>query len=120
MIRRVFVEEKNGHSSTALLNDLKGNLNMEIPPARVLQRYDIEGVDDAQFESVKNLIFCEAPVENIYEETFPTADGDTVFAVEYLPGQFDQRADSAEQCVQKALWAQVHALSLTYLATNIT
>ncbi len=100
MIRRVFVEEKNGHSSTALLNDLKGNLNMEIPPARVLQRYDIEGVDDAQFESVKNLIFCEAPVENIYEETFPTADGDTVFAVEYLPGQFDQRADSAEQCVQ--------------------
>ena len=100
MIRRVFVEEKNGHSSTALLEDLRGNLNTEIPSMRVLQRYDIEGIDDAQFAAVKNLIFCEAPVENIYEETFPTNDGDSVFAVEYLPGQFDQRADSAEQCVQ--------------------
>lgn len=100
MIRRVFVEDKNSHSSTSLLNDLRGNLNIEIPSVRILQRYDIEGIDDAQFDAVKNLIFCEAPVENIYEESFPTSDGDIVFAVEYLPGQFDQRADSAEQCVQ--------------------
>ena len=100
MIRRVFVEDKNSHSSTSLLNDLRGNLNIEIPSVRILQRYDIEGIDDAQFGAVKNLIFCEAPVENIYEESFPTSDGDIVFAVEYLPGQFDQRADSAEQCVQ--------------------
>ncbi len=100
MIRRVFVEDKNSHSSTALLNDLKGNLNIAIPSVRILQRYDVEGIDDSQYEAVKNLIFCEAPVENIYEESFPTNEGDTVFAVEYLPGQFDQRADSAEQCVQ--------------------
>ena len=52
MIRRVFVEEKNGHSSTALLEDLRGNLNTEIPSMRVLQRYDIEGIDDAQFAAV--------------------------------------------------------------------
>ncbi len=126
MIRRVFVEEKNGHSSIALLNDLKGNLNLEIPSARVLQRYDIEGVSDSQFEAVKNLIFCEAPVENIYEENFPLADGDIVFAVEYLPGQFDQRADSAEQCVQivaktrpKVACARVYVLGAGVSADDI-
>ncbi len=100
MIRRVFVEEKNGHLSNSLLGDLRSNLNLEIPSVRVLQRYDIEGVSDSQYEAVKNLIFCEACVENIYEENFPINEGDIVFAVEYLPGQFDQRADSAEQCVQ--------------------
>ncbi len=100
MIRRLFVEEKNGHSSKALLDDLRENLNIEIPGVRILQRYDVEGLDDSQFEAAKNLIFCEAPVENVYEESFPSEEGDAVFAVEYLPGQFDQRADSAEQCVQ--------------------
>lgn len=68
--------------------------------ARILQRYDIEGLDDEVYARVKNLIFCEAPVENIYEGSFPLAEGEEAFAIEYLPGQFDQRADSAEQCVQ--------------------
>ena len=126
MIRRVFVEDKNSHSSTSLLNDLKGNLNIEIPSVRILQRYDIEGIDNAQFEAVKNLIFCEAPVENIYEESFPTKDGDIIFAVEYLPGQFDQRADSAEQCIQivaktrpSVACAKVYVLGAGVSAENV-
>lgn len=101
MIRRVFVEDKNGHCAGALLNDLKGNLNLKkLESVRVLQRYDIEGLDDEVYGRVKNLIFCEAPVENLYETDFPMKSGETAFAIEYLPGQFDQRADSAEQCVQ--------------------
>ena len=80
---------------------MKGNLNLEgLESARILQRYDIEGLDDEVYARVKNLIFCEAPVENIYEGAFPLAEGEKAFAIEYLPGQFDQRADSAEQCVQ--------------------
>ena len=100
MIRRIFVEDRHAHSAKSLLADLKSNLNISIDSLRILQRYDVEGLDDAQFESVKNLIFREAPVENIYEEKFPVKDGDAVFGIEFLPGQFDQRADSAEQCVQ--------------------
>ncbi|MBO5255708.1 MAG: hypothetical protein J6B07_07810, partial [Opitutales bacterium] len=101
MIRRVFVEDKNLGSSTSLLNDIKSNLNLaNLEGLRVLQRYDVEGLDDTSFEKVKNLIFCEAPVENLYLENFPMCNSEIAFAIEYLPGQFDQRADSAEQCVQ--------------------
>ena len=101
MIRRVFVEEKIPNTSTALLNDIKSNLNLHsLEGLRVLQRYDVEGLDDESYGKIKNLIFCEAPVENLYEESFPISDGETAFAIEYLPGQFDQRADSAEQCIQ--------------------
>ena len=101
MIRRVFVEEKIPSTSTALLNDIKGNLNIApLVGLRVLQRYDVEGLDDVSYEKIENLIFCEAPVENIYREEFPIAADEVAFAIEYLPGQFDQRADSAEQCIQ--------------------
>lgn len=101
MIRRLFVEEKNGSSSTSLLNDIKGNLNIPaLEGLRVLQRYDVEGLEQSEFDKVRNLIFCEAPVENLFEEQFPLSDAETAFAIEFLPGQFDQRADSAEQCVQ--------------------
>ncbi len=101
MIRRVFVEEKVPNTSTALLSDIKGNLNIQsLTGMRLLQRYDVEGLDEQTFGKIKNLIFCEAPVENIYQEQFPISAGETAFAIEYLPGQFDQRADSAEQCIQ--------------------
>ena len=103
MIRRVFVEDKNGHAAKALLNDIKASLNIKsIGGLRILQRYDAEGLDSEVYNKIKNLIFREAPVENLYEETFPLSDDETVFGVEYLPGQFDQRADSAEQCIQIA------------------
>ncbi len=101
MIRRIYVEGKSARAADALTEDVKGTLGIEaIEGARLLQRYDIEGLDDAQYEAVKNLIFCEPPVEVLHEETFPISAEETAFAVEYLPGQFDQRADSAEQCVQ--------------------
>ena len=127
MIRRAFVDDKSGHTSRALLADLKGNLSLEnLEGVRVLQRYDIEGLDDAVYASVKNLIFCEAPVENIYEGNFPISDSETAFAIEYLPGQFDQRADSAEQCVQivalkrpKVACARVYVLKGALSASDI-
>ncbi len=101
MIRRVFVEEKVSNSSISLLNDIKSNLNIStLSGVRVLQRYDVEGLEDDVFEKVKNLIFCEAPVENLFLEQFPISNDEIAFGIEYLPGQFDQRADSAEQCIQ--------------------
>lgn len=101
MICRVFVEDKNGHSAKSVLADIKASLNIKSAEGlRILQRYDVEGLDSDVYAKIKNLIFCEAPVENIYEETFPIADDEVAFGVEYLPGQFDQRADSAEQCIQ--------------------
>ena len=101
MIRRLYVEQKGLGAASALAADIKGTLNIRaLDGVRVLQRYDVEGLEDAQYEAVKNLIFCELPVERLYEEDFPISGGEIAFAVEYLPGQFDQRADSAEQCIQ--------------------
>lgn len=103
MIRRIFVEPKEefANGAKACLEDLKNSLNLKnLESARILQRYDIQDLDDADYDNAKYTIFCEAPVETLYEETFPIADDEISFAVEYLPGQFDQRADSAEQCLQ--------------------
>ncbi len=127
MIRRIFVEGKDSHGAKSLLEDIRGGLSPKnLKSLRILQRYDVEGLDSRQFEAVKNLVFCEAPVENLYEEDFPRSDADTVFAVEYLPGQFDQRADSAEQCVQiaaltrpKVACARVYVLEGALTASEI-
>lgn len=101
MIRRVFVEHKDSSQADALMRDIKASLKIDsIAGLRVLQRYDVEGIEDADYEKLKYTVFCEAPVENLYEETFPISDSELAFGVEYLPGQFDQRADSARQCVQ--------------------
>ena len=67
---------------------------------RVLIRYDVENISEETFAKACNGIFAEPPVDVLYHETFPMEEGSHVFSVEYLPGQFDQRADSAEQCVQ--------------------
>lgn len=67
---------------------------------RVLIRYDIENLSEETYKTALETIFSEPPVDEVYEETFPRNENDVVFAVEYLPGQFDQRADSAEQCVK--------------------
>ena len=101
MIRRVFVEQKDGFNAKGLFTDLKTNLGLKrLEGVRVLQRYDIEGISDEAFDAIKYTILCEAPIETLYEESFPADAKDKIFAVEYLPGQFDQRADSAEQCIQ--------------------
>lgn len=103
MVKRIYVEkmEKYAVKAAELKNDLKGYLGLTgLEKVRVLIRYDVENLDDAVFEEAKLCVFSEPPVDYLYEDDFPRSEGDRVFSVEYLPGQFDQRADSAVQCVQ--------------------
>lgn len=102
-VRRIFVEKKNGFNVPAnqMLDDLNETLEINgLSSLRLFQRYDIEGISDSEFESVKNIVFSEPPVDIVYDENLPDIDNSKIFAIEYLPGQFDQRADSASQCVQ--------------------
>lgn len=102
-IKRLYVEKKKGCDVEAqhLFNDIKENLGINhLEGVRILNRYDIEGISDGDYEIAKNTIFSEPPVDNIYEEEFPIEYNETVFGIEYLPGQYDQRADSAMQCIQ--------------------
>ncbi len=102
MVRRIFVEKKPAFAIKAkeLKNEMGEYLGIEAEGVRVLIRYDVENVSDATFAQAKATVFSEPPVDEVYEEAFPQGEGDFVFTVEYLPGQFDQRADSAEQCVK--------------------
>ncbi len=103
MVRRIYVEKKRAYAAAAneLFEDLKGYLKLGgLTKVRILIRYDIEGIDDDLFETAKKCVFCEPPIDDLYEDDFQREDDDRVFSVEYLPGQFDQRADSAVQCVQ--------------------
>ena len=102
-VKRVFVEKKPDFAVQAkdLEHEIKGYLGvLDIASVRVLIRYDVENVSDATFEKACNGIFAEPPVDILYREEFPVGDNSRVFSVEYLPGQFDQRADSAVQCIQ--------------------
>lgn len=102
-IKRIFVEKKGDFAveSKKMLNDLKLSLNIDgIHNLRIINRYDIEGIDCKDFKAAKHIIFSEKTVDKIYEEKLPLDDNEIVFAVEYLPGQYDQRADSAEQCIE--------------------
>ena len=103
MVRRIYVEKKQFYAVAAneLFEDLKGYLDLKgLKKVRILIRYDIEDLDDETYAVAKKCVFSEPPVDDLYEGDFPKEDGDKVFAVEFLPGQFDQRADSAVQCVQ--------------------
>ncbi|WP_434311242.1 phosphoribosylformylglycinamidine synthase [Hominifimenecus sp. rT4P-3] len=102
-VRRIYVEKKPDYAVFAkgLREEIENFLGIHtITNVRVLIRYDLEHISDATYEAAKGLIFSEPPVDMLYEGTFPRAEGARVFSVEYLPGQFDQRADSAEQCVK--------------------
>jgi len=103
MVKRIYVEKKRPYAAAAneLFEDLKGYLALDgLSDVRMLIRYDVENLDDDIFEEAKRCVFSEPPVDDLYEDDFPREDTDRVFSVEYLPGQFDQRADSAVQCVQ--------------------
>ena len=102
MVRRIYVEKKAPYAVKAkeLKNEMSEYLGIEAEEVRVLIRYDIENVSDETYAKAKGTVFSEPPVDNVYEEEFPHQAGDFCFTVEYLPGQFDQRADSAEQCVK--------------------
>ena len=102
-VRRVYVEKKEGFGVQA--HDLKQEISnylgiQDVENVRVLIRYDVENISEEIFEKACNGVFAEPPVDILYHEEFPVAQGSRVFSVEFLPGQFDQRADSAVQCVQ--------------------
>jgi len=102
-VRRVYVEKKEEFAIKAaeLLSEIHGYLDIpQVENVRVLVRYDVENVPDDVYQKALGLVFSEPPVDYIYEETFPMAEDEITFSVEYLPGQFDQRADSAEQCLK--------------------
>ena len=102
-VKRVYVEKKADFAVQAkeLRHEIKHYLGVpDVTGVRVLIRYDIENVSDETFEKACHGVFAEAPVDILYNETFPMKENETAFSVESLPGQFDQRADSAEQCLQ--------------------
>ena len=102
-VKRVFVEKKPEFAVQAkeLRAEIESYLNISgVIGVRVLIRYDIENISEDIYKEAVATIFSEPPVDDVYETAFPHHAEDTVFSVEYLPGQFDQRADSAEQCVK--------------------
>lgn len=102
-VRRVYVEKKPAYAVKAgeLKAEIASYLGIStVSDVRVLIRYDMENLSDEIYGLALTTIFSEPPVDEVYEEDFPRKESDTVFSVEYLPGQFDQRADSAEQCVK--------------------
>lgn len=102
-IKRIFVEKKSEFAVEAeqLLFDLKENLGIRgLTGVRVLNRYDIAGISDADYQKARTTIFSEPPIDVVFDEEIEINKEDRVFAIEYLPGQYDQRADSAAQCIQ--------------------
>lgn len=99
---RLFVERSEGFENEARrtlseLVNFVGVRNLE--GIRYLNRYDIEGLTPARFEAAARQVFSEPQSDTVYKETFPVSADETVIAIEYLPGQYDQRADSAAQCL---------------------
>ena len=102
-VRRVYVEKKPAFAVQAkeLKHEISSYLGIQnVTAVRELIRYDVENIEDEVFEKACRTVFAEPPVDDLYLEKFETAENAHVFSVEYLPGQFDQRADSAVQCVQ--------------------
>ena len=102
-VRRIYVEKKDAYAvkSRELLEEISGYLSIStVKKVRELIRYDVENISDKTFEVACKTVFSEPPVDILYREDFDRNDTDRVFSVEFLPGQFDQRADSAVQCVR--------------------
>ena len=122
-VKRIYVEKKKDFAVKAmeLKADLKNYLNLDgIEEVRMFIRYDVENLSDEVFEQACRTVFSEPPVDILYRETLEIPENGRVFSVEYLPGQFDQRADSAVQCVQflKADEQPVIRTAVTYLITG--
>ncbi|MDF2610809.1 MAG: phosphoribosylformylglycinamidine synthase [Lachnospiraceae bacterium] len=102
-VKRIYVEKKAPYAVRALelKDELQSYLEMNgLVQVRVLIRYDIENVSEDTYKKSLGTVFSEPPIDILYEESFPYTTKDKIFSVEYLPGQFDQRADSAEQCLK--------------------
>ena len=102
MVRRIYVEKKEPFAVKAkeLHEEMEGFLGIKAQAVRVFIRYDVENISDEIFERACTTVFSEPPVDDLYLEQIDVPENARVFSVEYLPGQFDQRADSAVQCVQ--------------------
>ncbi len=101
-VRRIFVEKKPDFAVQAkeMLSEIKSYLGIQsVTGVRVLIRYDVEHISEETYQKALAAVFSEPAVDNVYQEEFEAGDAQ-VFSVEYLPGQYDQRADSAEQCVK--------------------
>ncbi len=124
MVERIYVEKKKSeaHEAKALLRDLQSFVGLkEIKGVRVVNRYDVSGITKELFESSINTVFSEPQLDDTYSEL--SLDGGVAFGVEYLPGQFDQRADSAAQCIQiisKGDRPIVRTAKIYILSGNIT
>ena len=102
-VKRIYVEKKPDYAVAAqdLLENIRNYLGIDgVSSVRVLIRYDIQNISEETYENAKVTIFSEPPVDILYEEELPVREGEKAFSVEALPGQFDQRADSAQQCVK--------------------
>ncbi len=122
-VRRIYVEKKEPFAVKAkeLHEELKNYLGITgVVKVREFIRYDVENITDEIFEKACKTVFSEPPVDDLYLETLPVAEDDKVFSVEYLPGQFDQRADSAVQCVKflKEDEEPVIKTAVTYVITG--
>ncbi len=103
MVYRIFVEKIPGFDVEAqsLCAELRENLSLKnLQSVRILNRYDVEGIDEETYQSSRFSVFAEAAVDMVYDESFTLPPRSRCFAVEYLPGQYDQRADSAAQCIR--------------------
>ena len=103
MVRRIYVQKKPGFDVEAkgIQEDLKENLQIKgLEQVVILNRYDVSGVDEESYNKAKTTVFSEPQVDDYFDETYTFDQNDKVFAVEYLPGQFDQRANSLEECLQ--------------------
>ena len=117
-VRRIFVEKKKGFDVEArrLYKDLKENLNLTgLTGVRVLQRYDVQGVSDEAFAAARTTIFSEPPVDNVYDEVCPIPEDAICFITALLPGQYDQQADSAAECVQLLTQAERPAVQAAHV-----
>lgn len=103
MVKRIFVQKKEGFNVEAkeVLNDLRENLKLKkLKNLKILNRYDVENISEEVFEKAKNTIFSEPQVDICYEEEYKKAPNEIMFGIEFLPGQFDQRANSLSECLQ--------------------
>ena len=102
-VKRIYVEKKEPYAVKAreLKEEIESYLSIHnVKNVRELIRYDVENISEASFQTACTTVFSEPPVDILYHETFPMQDDEQAFGVEFLPGQFDQRADSAVQCIQ--------------------
>ncbi|CUH95707.1 hypothetical protein P22_1785 [Propionispora sp. 2/2-37] len=102
-VKRIYVEKRSpfGVEAQSLYHDLKENLGIgQLRGVRLINRYDMAGISEEEYALARNTIFSEPTVDDVYDEILPVGAGDKLFAMEFLPGQYDQTADSAAQCVQ--------------------